>query len=164
MFTPQALNRRGSDDWPAWPWAMGIIGFGCWSKYMCGSTKAMSLPPRRMNWSSAYSARSEMSRGWITSNVFIAGSMVSALMLMFLTSKSRLSSLASTQGSVGARDIMLNGAPSTGKALITPITGRSVAATRARARIRSYSSRRSRCGLMPAMASLRSRRDTVKPR
>ena len=89
--------------------------------------------------------------------------MVSAVIGMFFTSKSRFNSPASTHGSVGWRDIMFIGAPITATALIRPMTGRSVLATRATARIRSYSSRRSRCGLMPAMASLRSRRETVRP-
>ena len=80
------------------------------------------------------------------------------------TSKSRLSSLASTQGSELCRVNGLNLSPSTGRPAIRPIFGRSGLPTRAMARIRSYSSRRSRCGDTAAIACLRSSWLTEMPR
>ncbi len=81
-----------------------------------------------------------------------------------LTSKSRFSSLASTQGSELWRVIGLKRSPSTGSALIRPIAGRSAEPTRAMARMMSYSSRRSRSGDSAGIACLRSSWLTARPR
>ncbi len=65
-------------------------------------------------------------------------------MLTWRTLKSRFSSFASTQGSALSRVYGLYCWPRTGSALIRPIRGRSVLATRAIALTRSYSSSVSR--------------------
>ena len=91
-------------------------------------------------------------------------STASAVMFTVFTLKSRCSSVARTQGSEAWRVIMFIGAPITGMPLISPMVGFSVLATRAMARIRSYSSRRSRCGLTAGIDCLRSSRDTDRPR
>ncbi len=81
-----------------------------------------------------------------------------------LTSNSRFSSLASAQGSELWRVNGLNFSPSTGSPAIRPIFGRCGFATRAMARTRSYSSRRSRCGVIAASDCLRSSWLTTAPR
>ena len=59
-----------------------------------------------------------------------------------------------TCGSSGWPPVMgLGGMPNTGSALITPITGFAVAAARAIARVRSYSSSGSRSGASAGKAS-----------
>ena len=80
------------------------------------------------------------------------------------TSNSRFSSFASTQGSEDWRVNGLNFSPSTGSPDISPTFGRSAEPTRAMARTRSYSSRRSRCGVIAPIDCLRSSWLTATPR
>jgi len=94
---PHALKSVGRLELEGIGGMPGMVGV--WSKYAYGSTKAMSFPPRSTNWSSAYSCSGGMSFGWTSSRTLMSLSISFAVSGTSFTSNSRLSSVASTQGS-----------------------------------------------------------------
>ena len=114
-----------------------------------------------MNWSMAYCALSVMSFGAMTSSSLMSSSILSTSMPTRLTLKSFFSSLTMVQGWLACWPICciigLEGMPKTGSGLMRPMIGFSGVSTRTMARVRSYSSSRSRLGARNGMDCLHPR-------